>query len=52
VFENGWTDEQARQEFADKFGRPVNKSDAVVCDDCYRMIMEEEPAETRGSVLE
>lgn len=43
VFQDGWTEEDAKSEYMETFGKAVSKSDAVVCDDCYKKIMEEIP---------
>lgn len=40
--EDDWTEEDVNKEFEEKFGRAVTENDAVVCDDCYQQIMEQE----------
>lgn len=39
TFEAGWSDEEARAEREHNFGGPVEASDVVVCDPCYREAM-------------
>jgi hypothetical protein len=39
TFEKLWTDEEARQEYAQNFPAMSKEPKAQVCDDCYREIM-------------
>lgn len=39
VFEEGWTDEEASAEFCKSFPEHDIRDAAVVCDDCYKMLM-------------
>lgn len=41
VFERGWSNEDAKQEYKDKFGMEVREDDGIVCDDCYKQMMRE-----------
>lgn len=39
-FHKEWTDEEAAQEFEQKFGRkPDPESEVLVCDDCYKILI-------------
>lgn len=40
VFETGWSDEEAKQEYAENFGPVISTHDegVIVCDDCYNLI--------------
>lgn len=42
TFKYGWSDEQARAEFHEHFGREPSphRGDALVCDDCYHKVVE------------
>ena len=35
-----WTDEEARLEYKEHFDEPPGEDAKIVCDDCYRKIME------------
>ena len=44
VFESEWSDEEARVEAAEVFGKSIdewNGGKEIVCDDCYQTIMSE-----------
>jgi hypothetical protein len=36
-FEEGWSDEEAREELRENFGAVSTKNCEIICDDCYRM---------------
>ena len=41
IFESGWSDEEAKQEAEDIFGKPVDdwkSGQSIVCDDCFKKI--------------
>jgi len=40
IFEKGWSDEEAKKECEDHFGCCLQPDDPVVCDDCYKKIMD------------
>lgn len=40
VFNKGWSDEEARQEFYENFpGEPIDERTDLICDVCYDLIM-------------
>ena len=41
VFEKEWTDEEAKQEFAERFPAEAKSKEhtVVVCDDCYKALL-------------
>lgn len=41
VYENGWTEEEAREEALKNFGKDDVSNMAVVCDDCYNEIIKQ-----------
>lgn len=41
-FESEWTDEEAREEYTNNFGQPVQEPEReIVCETCYKMVMGE-----------
>ena len=40
VFEKGWTDEEAQEEYEKMFGGNAPECKATVCDDCYKEMTE------------
>ena len=41
TFTAGWSDEEAKDEYKEKFGMEVSDGDGIVCDDCYKQMMGE-----------
>ena len=39
VFEKGWSDEDAEAEASEVFSEEALKDRAIVCDDCYNIVM-------------
>lgn len=39
VFEKGWSDEEANEEYKKEFSGWENEPKEVICDDCYKKIM-------------
>ena len=35
IFEKGWTDEEAEDEYSEVFGAAPTGDEALVCDECY-----------------
>ena len=53
VFTKGWSDEEAKQEATEVFGKSPddwNDEPMVVCDDCYNMMMND-PRSKKGIEL-
>jgi DNA-directed RNA polymerase subunit RPC12/RpoP len=42
VFEKGWSDEEAENELKDNFGDISKNECSLVCDDCYKKIINKE----------
>lgn len=49
TFTAEWSDEEARAEFRQTFGREKTDDDAEVCDDCYKEIMEAHEGEDHAA---
>jgi hypothetical protein len=46
TYEKSWSDEEAKEEFSEVFKSEFNEENtAVVCDDCYKQMMNEYPVE-------
>ncbi len=42
IFENGWSDAEALAEFKQNFPKEWKEPTAVVCDDCYEILREDQ----------
>jgi DNA-directed RNA polymerase subunit RPC12/RpoP len=43
IFQHGWTEEEAKEEYKKNFGKEVTtmQDKEIVCDDCYKKLMNE-----------
>jgi len=47
VFEKEWSDEEAKEEYERNFKEYKNEPTAIICDDCYRIVMKEKQNENK-----
>jgi DNA-directed RNA polymerase subunit RPC12/RpoP len=50
-FEKGWSDKEARRESEKNFPGLEDEDAAVVCDDCYKKIMDKSPKQIAKSLV-
>jgi hypothetical protein len=48
TFVSGWSEAEAKAEYQENFGAGGDEPPSVVCDDCYRRIIEEFPPPLSG----
>jgi len=51
TFEKGWSDEQMKIEFIENFPNTSDDDAAVVCDTCYKKIMDKSPKQIAKSLV-